>query len=101
MRHIIYQHVGSDSGFRELRIVWEEGTPLVILYYETPRAASFGTVLEVPQAAAFLERMQREQGHPWNSPVVTAALEALARLARPASEPDEASAASHAATAFL
>ncbi len=79
-RKTIYQHPAADRSFKDLRLVWEEGTDRVILYYDTRRHNSFGTVLGFDEVAEFFQRMQRAIGYPWTTPGAAQALEAVTRL---------------------
>ena len=80
-REIIYQYIGAlDRGFSDLRIMWEKDTSLVTLYYDTPQAVAYGSVLQVDAAIEFLERMKGTAGYPWRSTPTREAMDALMRL---------------------
>ena len=80
MRYSIYEQMGPSTGFEDLRVLHEEATDLVVLYYDTPQASAYGRVLGMSDAIAFLERMQNVMGPPWTSRAVNEAIGAIAKL---------------------
>ena len=86
-RQTVYEYDGAGPGFKDLRILREEGTSFVSLYYDTPQASAYGNVMEVDDAIEFIERMRRVIGYPWTSPPAAEAIEALEQLKQQLAQP--------------